>query len=199
MLPSQIQKFINEFSKLPSIGPRMATRLAFYLANLDVNSINELEKAINGIKQIDHCPQCFFWKERRQKLCSICSDQKRNQKIITIVEKETDVLAIENTKQFNGNYLILGELTKNGTITSTQKLRLESLKSRINKNFQGKIDELILAMNPNLFGDITANLIKSEFKGLAKKITRLSRGIPTGGEIEFADEETLKEALNHRS
>ncbi len=198
MLPEPIKKFIENFSRLPSIGPRLATRLAFYLANLDQNTLQELEKGISGFKFLNRCPQCFFLKEKNKKYCQICLDHNRDPKIIAIVEKETDLLSLEKTKAFNGHYLLLGELPKRGILESGQKLRIQSLKERIKKELGGKIKEIIVAVNPNTFGDFLFGIIKEEFKELAEKITKLGRGIPTGGEIEFTDEETLRQALERR-
>ncbi len=199
MIPETIRNFIQVFSKLPSLGPRLSTRLAFYLINLDPTTFKSLEHALSNLKSINRCSRCFFLKDANKKLCAICADLKRNKKIIAIVEKETDLLSLEKTGEFNGQYLVLGELPERGTFESAQKLRLENLKERIKKELDNNAEELIIAVNPNTFGDFTADLIKQEFGSLAKKITRLGRGIPTGGEIEFADEETLKQALERRN
>lgn len=199
MVPKPIQKFIEAFSKLPSLGPRLVTRLAFYLINLDKNALGELESAFLSLKNINRCERCFFLKEGSQKLCDICADPKRNKGIIAIVEKETDLLAIEKTHRFNGQYLLLGELPERGVLEIAQKLRLQSLKVRIEKELGNKAEEIIVALDLNTFGDFVADLVKQEFKNLAGKTTRLGRGIPTGGEIEFADEETLSSALERRS
>lgn len=199
MIPDAIQKFIEVFSKLPSLGPRLATRLGFYLAALDKNSLAEIEKAAGGFKHLDRCERCFFFKDRSKKYCPICSDVSRDAKSIAIVERETDILSLEKTKTFKGHYLVLGELAERGVLETAQRLRLQNLKERIKKELGGQIKEIIIAVNPNTFGDIVAGLIKEEFKGLAEKITRLGRGIPTGGEIEFADEETLRQALERRN
>lgn len=198
MIPEAIQKFIEVFSKLPSIGPRLATRLGFFLASLDQNSLREIEKAVGGFKFLNRCERCFSFKDKNKKYCNVCSDSSRDSKTIAIIEKETDLLSIEKTKTFKGNYLILGELAERGTLETSQKLRLQSLKERIKKEFDGKTKEIIIAVNPNTFGDLVTGIIKEEFKDLAEKITRLGRGIPTGGEIEFADEETLRQALERR-
>jgi len=199
MIPETIQKFIEVFSKLPSIGPRLATRLGFYFASLDKNSLVEIEKAISGFKFLNRCERCFFLKEKNAKYCAICTNPKRNPKLIAIVEKETDLLSLEKTKSFNGHYLIIGELPQRGKLETAQKLRLQNLKDRIKKELNGKAEEIIIAVNPNAFGDLIAGIIKEEFKDLSEKITRLGRGIPTCGEIEFADEETLKQALERRN
>ncbi len=198
MIPRSIRNFIDAFSNLPSVGPRQAIRLAFYLASLDKATVDELEKAVGGLKNLSRCERCFFFKEGPAKYCSICSSAERDQKTIAIVEKETDLLTLEKTGRFKGTYLVLGKLADKGVVETAQKLRLESLKKRV-KGEQGKLNELIIALNPTSIGDFTADLIKGEFKDLALKITRLSRGLPTGGEIEFADEVTLESSFEHRT
>jgi recombination protein RecR len=115
-----------------------------------------------------------------------------------IVEKETDLMSIERTRKFNGRYLIIGELTKGGILDASQRLRISHLKSVIEKALSGQADEIIIATNPTTYGDLNAMVIKNELEGYAKKFTRLGRGIPTGGEIEFADEDTLEQALERR-
>lgn len=199
MMPEPIKKFIESFSRLPSLGPRVATRLAFYLLNLDQATFRELEMSLSNLKTLNRCKRCLFLKEAKKPLCSICLDQKRRKDVIAIVEKETDLLSIEKTGRFDGQYFILGELAERGAFQTAQKLRLQNLKNRVQSEFGGKIKELVIAVNPNAFGDFTADLIRQEFREFAEKISRLGRGIPTGGEIEFADEETLTEALERRS
>ncbi|MEM4648263.1 MAG: toprim domain-containing protein [Candidatus Pacearchaeota archaeon] len=198
-MPEIIKKFIDVFSKLPSIGPRLATRLAFYLTNLNQNELYQIEKTINALRYLDKCPNCFFLKEKNKKLCSICLNPQRNKRTIMIIEKETDLITVEKTKAYNGHYLILGELKEKNSLETIQKLKLKNLKERIKKELEGKIEEIIIALNPNTFGDLVSDFIKQEFKNYANKITRLGRGIPTGGEIEFSDEETLKEAIKRRN
>jgi recombination protein RecR len=199
MLPDPIRKFIDIASSLPSIGPRQATRLAFYLIQQGKGTISEIMKSLAGLGNLKPCANCFFPHENtKQVLCHICGDPKRNKSIIAIVEKETDLISLENTKKFMGRYLILGDLKK-GILESNQKLRLNNLKAFIQKEFGGKAEEVIIAFNPTTYGNLNALAVANELKDYAKKITRLGRGIPTGGEIEFADEETLSEALDKRS
>lgn len=198
LIPEPIKRFSEIFSKLPSIGPRQALRLAFHLVNAGKNEINSLEEAANGLKSIKTCGQCFFIHQTNHNFCPICADGNRNKKIIAVVEKETDLVSLEKTKRFHGNYLVLGGLVKDGLLSSNQKLRLKNLTARIQNDLAGQADEIILAVNPTTFGDFTAALIMEEVKPFAKKISRLGRGIPTGGEIEFADEETLSQALERR-
>jgi len=202
MLPNSIQKFVKVMSYLPSIGPRQAMRLAFHLISLGKNKVDELTNAIDGLKNINRCPECFFVYEMRTSgvhgdtRCPICSNVNRQQNVIAILEKETDLLSLEKTKKFSGRYFIVGNLKKSGLPETEQKLRLNSLKKRLeNKN----AEEIILAINPTAYGDAGALWLKGELKNCAKKITRLGRGIPTGGEIEFADEDTLGGALDNRN
>jgi len=198
MLPKHIQDFIEVFSKLPLVGPRMAHRLAFHLLNLDKQTFKNIETALSGLKNINRCPKCFFIKDAEDKLCRICSNNKRNKKQITVVEKETSLISIEKSGAFNGTYFILGESNTRGKLQTKQKLRLNHLKKLIKKEFGEKIEEIIIAVNPTTEGDFLTQKISEELKGITKKITRLGRGIPTGGEIEFADQETLSNAFQNR-
>ncbi|MBN2198003.1 recombination protein RecR [Candidatus Wolfebacteria bacterium] len=198
MLPEPIKKFIEIFSVLPGIGIRQATRLAFKLIDGGRNKIEETAMAISNLKRLKICQQCFFVHQNKNNLCNICNDPKREKDIIIIVEKETDLISLERTKKFNGQYLILGELSKTGNLEPVQKLRLNHFKDRIKKEFSGQIKEIIIATNPTTYGDLNASIITKELSLFAQKITRLGRGIPTGGEIEFADEKTLEQALERR-
>lgn len=201
MLPEPIKKFIEIFSTLPSIGTRQATRLAFKLINSGRAKIEETAKAVLDLKCLKICSQCFFVHQNPPaggNLCDICRNPNRQPKIIAILEKETDLISLERTKKFNGHYLVLGELTKTGVLESDQKLKLNHLKNRIKKEF-GQAEEIIIAFNPTTYGDLNASIIAKELAGYSKKITRLGRGIPTGGEIEFSDEETLGQALERRN
>ena len=207
MLPDAIKNFIALFAKLPGIGPRQANRLAFHVLRKGNASIADLANVIGKLTQLQTCSQCFFpfepnrahneSKDLSQRLCHICNNPNRKQNVIAIIEKETDLLSLEKTKRFNGRYLVLGELAKDGILETDQKMRLNYLKSTIAKQF-GTAEEIIIALNPSTIGDIEANLIVQELKPVTKKISRLGRGLPTGGEIEFADEDTLTGALDNR-
>jgi len=197
MLPEPIKNFIEVFSALPSIGARQATRLAFKLLGGGKAKIEEMEKAIGGLKNVKLCSNCFFIHSNKGDFCDICEDQSRNQNIIAVVEKEIDLISLERAKKFKGRYLVLGELFKTGELDSHQKLRLNHLKGLIKKRGK-KAEEIIIAVNPTTYGDLNALTITKELAPYAEKITRLGRGIPTGGEIEFADEETLGSALERR-
>jgi len=199
MLPNPIKKFVELFSGLPGIGPRQATRLAINIINGGKAKTYELSKSIAELENIKTCSQCFFIYDGENNLCPVCSNPQRQKNIIAIVEKETDLISIEKTNKFAGHYFIIGELKKDGVLDAMQKLRLNSLKGFIQKELDGGAEEIILAISPTTYGDFNSSLIAGELKNHAKKITRLGRGIPTGGEIEFADEDTLSDALKNRS
>jgi len=199
MLPNPIKNFVAVFSKLPSIGPRQATRLAFLIAGLGRARISEIAEVVAGLSTLTFCERCFRTHlGQNSKLCSICSDPTRLKSLIAIVEKETDIFSLEKTRKFHGWYLLIGELQKSGELEPEQKIRLAGLKAFIKNEIGGPADEIILAINPTVYGDLNASLLKTELSAFAEKITRLGRGIPTGGEIEFADEETLGEAIDRR-
>ncbi|MEK7195178.1 MAG: toprim domain-containing protein [Patescibacteria group bacterium] len=198
-LPEVIKKLSGSLSELPSIGPRQAIRLAFYLAARGAESNKNLAESIRELGNAKICERCFFIHQNRENLCDICKDASRKQSAIMVVEKETDLISLEDTGRFNGRYLILGAIPKTGLLEGWQKLRLQNLKSFIEKELGGKAEEVILAFNPTSYGDFHASIITKEIGSLAKKVSRLGIGIPTGGEIEFADSDTLGNALQKRS
>jgi len=198
MIPKAIQELADELAHLPGIGPRQALRIAFYLARSYKADVDRLSSAVATLKGIKTCTDCFLLHEGKDFLCSICSDKKREAGLIAIVEKETDLISLEKSGAFNGRYLVIGELKKDGILEQSHRLRIAKLKERITRDSSGKAEEIIIALSPTTYGDIQASVLQNELNGVAKKITRLGRGIPTGGEIEFADEQTLTDALRHR-
>lgn len=173
-------------------------RFAYYLVKQPKEKTDELINAILELKsKIKLCHFCFNPFEGEDKLCSICKNPTRNKNLFCIIEKEADLLSIENTKKFNGLYFILG-----GTVAMMRKedianLRIEELKKRIKDN---NFSEIIIALNPTSEGRATSILIEHAIKevGLNLRITHLARGLPVGGELEYADEETLESALDGR-
>ena len=199
MLPEEIKKFVEVFSKIPSIGPRQATRLAFLLTTKQIGSVDVIINALNGLSNVKICTKCFFIHTNNGNLCNICLDKNRVRDIFMVVEKETDLITVEQTGKYKGQYLVIGQLIKSGFLESWQKLRLNTLKKYTEDNLpERKAKEIILALNPNAYGDLTASLIKKELNDYANKISRIGRGIPTGGEIEFADPETLEHSILRR-
>ena len=203
-LPASVKALAAELAELPSIGPRQAVRLAFHLIDKGPNRIAGLARAIADLGAVKLCERCFFVHQNKHSLCDICANPARNQNVIMVVEKETDLISLENAKKFTGRYFILGPMPKTGVLEDWQKLRLQNLKSIIAKNppaggSGGQVDEIILGFNPTSAGDFNASAIAKELTPLAKKISRLGIGLPSGGEIEFADDETLGGALERRS
>ena len=198
MYPKSIQKLIDLFSKFPTVGPRTAARFVFYLTKLSQEEIKELSSSIDTLKDsIKICPSCFdtFDVSENSKLCSICSDGGRNKELLCVIEKESDLTTIEKTKMYKGLYFILG-----GTVglkkEDNKNLRIENLKQKIEK---GNFKEIIIALNPTTEGEATALLIERSLAPYKKTLTRLGRGLPVGGELEYADPDTLESAFNSRS
>lgn len=199
-----INKLIDIFKKFPTVGGRTAGRFVYYLMKQPKEKIDELILAITELKnKIKFCKLCFNPYENGDN-CPICQNPQRNKNLLCIVEKEADLLSLENTKKYNGLYFILG-----GTVSTMRKedinnLRIEELKNRIKTlaGQAGNFSEVIIAINPTPEGIATSSLIEREIKTAILqptfKITHLARGIPIGGELEYADEETLESALEGR-
>ncbi|PIR97166.1 MAG: recombination protein RecR [Candidatus Doudnabacteria bacterium CG10_big_fil_rev_8_21_14_0_10_41_10] len=198
ILPRSIEKLINEFAKLPGIGPKSASRLTFYLYKLPDHVIEVFGESVKQLKTGVHsCKNCHNMSETE--ICSICSNTARNQNLVCVVEDPLDVLAIEHTGKFDGVYHVLG-----GTISpidgiGPENLKIAELVSRVKmlKNNNNSV-EIILAMNPSLEGDATVMYISKQLREIKVKLTKLARGIPVGGELEYTDESTLSDALNYR-
>lgn len=192
-LPDFIQKIINEFDKLPGIGPKTSTRLAFDLLHRKPDML-ELARALDdAYSQVSFCPQCFNLSD--QDLCNICADPKRNQNLLCIVAHNQDVEAIEKTGEFNGTYHLLnGYLSPLEGITP-EKLKIKELEIRLNKN---NIQEIILALDQSLEGETTTLYLSKLLKKHPLKVSQLARGIPMGANIEYTDEATLSSALKNR-
>ena len=204
-LPKVIQNFVKFTSAIPGIGPRQATRIAFWLIHQNKKFQSNYQDIINHLFQdVAICPQCFFImdKEKGQTLCPICRDPKRNHSVICVVEKDTDLLSIENTHKYHGVYHVLGGLLSEIDPKKIKQLTISQLLSRIKKQSSQKtlIKEVILAFSATSEGNLTSYYLEKEIKKIAPdiKITKLGRGIPHGGEIEFADAETLIQALESR-
>jgi len=192
-----IEKLKEIFTKFPTVGPRTAGRFVYYLIKQPKERIKELVDAMQELSdKIKLCKLCFQPFEGQTEICRICQNPNRNKNLLCIVEKEADLLSIEITKKYNGLYFILG-----GTVGTMRKeeisgLRIEELKKRITGD---SFSEIIIALNPTQDGRATSVLIENSIKEAAPspvfKITHLAKGIPVGGELEYADEETLESAL----
>jgi len=199
--PPSIQKLIDLFSKFPTIGPRTASRFVFYLLRKPKEEIDELIKSIHFLKErVKICSFCFNSFEGETALCPICLNPSRDRTLLCIVANETDLLSIEKTKKYRGLYFILGRMVSRLKKADIEKLRIKELEERIKSH--PEIKEIIIALNSTTEGEATAlyleRLLKPFGAAQGKKITRLGRGLPVGGELEYADEETLSSALEGR-
>ena len=202
LLPSSLKNLIDQLSKLPEIGPRAATRLAFFILNQPEIYSKELAKAVLELKlKTKTCKQCFNLTS--SDLCDICSNTKREQNTICIVEDPLDILPFEKTKRYQGAYHVLGGLIAPTNGIMPENLRIKELAERIKilQNSRGPSSvsiEIILALNPTTEGDTTALYLERTLKPLEVKITRLGRGLSTGSDLEYTDETTLINALQNR-
>lgn len=191
MYPKPFKKLIEHFSSLPSVGPKMAERLVLFLFKQDPGKIKDFSESLADLKNLKTCQKCFNIAEGA--LCEICKNPQRDQKIICVVEDPLDIISIEKTGAYKGLYYVLGGVIfpNNGNAD----LKIPELLERIKKE---GFKEIILAVNPTTEGDATALYLKSKLKEFNVKITRLARGLSTGGDIEYADEITLSAALTNR-
>ena len=197
MYSPTIQKLIDLFSRFPTVGPRTAARFVFYLMGLKKEEIDEIVNSISNLKKnVKICSSCFNLFESDGELCSICSNPSRNKTLLCAIASEIDLAAVEKIKKYNGLYFVLGGTISTLKKADVAKLRVKELEERIKKD--QNLQEIILALNSTLDGETTALYLERLLKPLNKKITRLGRGLPIGGELEYADEETLSSALEAR-
>ncbi len=193
-LPSSLQRLINEFSKLPGIGPKSAQRLAFYLLKKDNVELMLLSDSVREVRNdITFCKQCHNMAETDP--CSVCADKSRNQKLICVVEEPLDAIALDKTGSYNGLFHVLGGVLNPMEGITADQLNISSLIERI--TLLGA-EEIIIATNPTLEGETTAMHIAKLLKDSPVKISRIARGLPMGGDLEYADEVTLSRALEGR-
>jgi len=172
----------------------MATRFAFYCLKASPKEIDELIHALKEVKEkIKLCKMCFRSVEEEKELCNICSDSRRKKDLLCVVEKEADLVSIENTGEYDGLYFILG-----GTVSPLRKEDLKKIRLKELKKRAENVKEVILATNQTTEGDATANCITRALDSMDIKTTRLGRGLSTGSELEYADGETLSFALKGR-
>ena len=193
--PKPVLDLINEFSRLPGIGPKTASRLTFYLLRAGEDQAKLLSTALGDLHQkVTFCSQCFNIAESDP--CPICADEHRDKGVICVVEEPLDVLAIERTGDFLGLYHVLHGAIAPVEGVGPEDLKIAELLTRVESN---PPREIIIATNPNLEGDATAIYIQRRLEGTSVDVTRLARGLPIGGDLEYADEMTLSRALAGRS
>jgi len=185
---------IEELSKLPSIGRKSAQRLALFLVKKEKQELEELISALTFLKDnIKFCERCF--NISANEICNICLSEKRDKSIICVVEEASDVIAIEKTNEYNGLYHVLGGVLSPLAGISAHDLKIKELLTRFeNEN----ILEIILAINPDTEGETTSLYLARLIKPFNIKVTRIARGIPIGGDLEFADEATIGRAMLNR-
>jgi recombination protein RecR len=195
--PKPVERLIEAFARLPGIGPKTASRLTYFLLRAPESESVELAEALQEMRtHTRFCSQCFNITSIDADPCLICSNPGRDSSKICLVEEPLDVLAIEGTGEYAGRYHVLhGALSPIEGI-GPDDLRIAELMSRLG---DGSVQELIVATNPTLEGEATAMYIKQNVEGGEVRITRLARGLPSGGDLEYADQNTLRQALEGRA
>ena len=189
-----IEKLIESFERLPSIGHKTAVRLAFHMLDLSKEETDEfINSIINAKEKLKYCSNCYNISDTEP--CPICSSPKRDNSVICVVEDVRDVMAMERTHEFKGVYHVL-----HGTISPMNGIGPEDIKIKelLNRIANNDIKEIIIATNPRVEGEATAIYISKIIKPLGIKVTRIAHGIPVGGDLEYTDEVTLSKALEGR-
>ncbi len=195
-LPDAVEALISELTRLPGIGRKTAQRLAFHLLKSRSEAPRRLAEVLERVaRDVTFCPRCNNLSEQGD-LCTICSAPRRSSEVVCVVETPTDVLAIERTGRFSGTYHVLGGSINPLEGVGPEDLALDALFARVS---EGGVIELILANGATLEGDTTALFIARQVKDQDIKVTRLARGIPMGGDLEFADEHTISRAIQART
>ncbi len=194
MFEGPIQDLIDELSRLPGVGPKSAQRLAFHLVKVSPQEARRLAETIVAAKErVSFCKECFSLAEGD--LCRICRDPSRDPTMICVVEESKDQAAIEKAGVIKGRYHVLGGAISPLDGIGPDDLRVQELLDRVHRN---GVSEVILATNPNLEGNATAMYVAGLLKATGVKVTRLASGLPVGGDLEYADEVTLGQALEGR-
>lgn len=196
LLPDSIQSLVTALERLPGIGPKSASRLAFYLLRASEDVAQDLSTALANLKaNTAFCGECFNITDVGHTQCEVCSSTKRDGSLICVVEEPLDVLAIERTSGFSGKYHVLQGVLSPIEGIGPDDLKIKQLLARVR---DGGVREVILATNPSMEGDATALYLRQQLEPHGVKVTRLARGLPVGGDLEYADQNTLLRALSGR-
>ncbi|MDX9992781.1 MAG: recombination mediator RecR [Anaerolineales bacterium] len=196
LLPDPIQNLITAFERLPGIGPKSASRLAFHLLRTSEDVSTQLAEALLALKsQTAFCPECFNIMLAGREVCEICANPQRENALICVVEEPLDVLALERVGAFKGKYHVLHGVMSPIEGIGPDDLKIKPLLARVAR---GGVSEIILATNPSMEGDATALYLRQQLQQFGVHITRLARGLPAGGDLEYADQNTLLRALSGR-
>lgn len=194
VLPQPVQRLIDEFARLPGVGPKSASRLTFFLLRAGDDQATDLAEALQELKERTHfCSVCFNITEEEP--CLVCQDESRNQHLLCVVEEPLDVLAIERSRAFDGLYHVLHGAISPVEGIGPEQLKVEELMKRVER---GDFHEVILATNPTLEGESTALYLQRRLADSGARVTRLARGLPVGGDLEYTDEITLGRAMEGR-
>jgi recombination protein RecR len=194
LIPATLQRAIDELSKLPSIGRKSAQRLALHLLRADVKDVKTLSEVLIALKENTRsCKICFNISE--DEICDICKSEKRDKSLVCVVEEFSDVIAIERTNEYSGLYHVLGGVLSPLSGRDAESLNIKELIARIKNS---NIKEVILALNPDTEGETTSLYIAKLLKPFDVKVSRLARGLPIGGDLEFVDEATIGRAVLSR-
>ena len=194
--PRPVQRLIDEFSRLPGIGPKSASRLTFFLLRAQAEHVTGLGEALLALKsETRFCSVCFNITAAETDPCAVCADEERDSGLLCVVEEPLDVLAIERARLFRGRYHVLHGVISPVDGIGPDELRISELLQRVRTR---PVKEVILATNPNLAGEATAMYLYQQLAADGLRITRLARGLPVGGDLEYADEITLARALEGR-
>lgn len=192
--PESVEQLVEQFAQLPGIGRKTAHRLALYVLKMEREEIVTLAKALVNVKdKVRYCSECSNITESDP--CRICSNTRRDRRVICVVEEPSDVLALEKTNEFKGLYHVLGGALSPLDGIGPDDLRIKELLGRLSGT---GMEEIILAMNPNVEGEATTLYLSKLIKPLGVRVTRIARGLPVGSDLEYADEATLSRALEGR-
>ena len=196
LLPEPIQNLIDGFSRLPGIGPKTASRLTFFLLHAPETLSRDLAEALQALKiETANCQVCYNITTAGREQCNVCADSGRDTTLICVVEDPLDVIALERTDSYHGRYHVLQGLLSPIEGIGPEDIRIKELLARVRS---GDIEEVILATNPSMEGDATAMYLMQQLAPLGVRITRLARGLPVGGDLEYTDQNTLVRALSGR-
>jgi len=193
ILPEPIHNLVNALSRLPGIGPKTASRLAFYLLRAPEEVSGDLAQALFQLKSgTSYCSTCFNITASGREECEICASPQRDPGLICVVEEPLDVIAVERTGAYTGRYHVLQGTLNPIEGVGPDDLRIRELVGRVRL---GNVNEIILATNPSMEGDYTAAYLRQQLQPMGVRLTRLARGLPVGGDLEYADQNTLLKAL----
>jgi len=197
MLPEPVTQLIKAFSRLPGIGPKTASRLTFFLLRNQGDQLNlELARALEKLREgTATCPICFNIMEADREACGVCQDPDRDGGMLCVVEEPLDVAALERTSAYEGRYHVLHGALSPVEGIGPEDIRIQELLGRVRSE---EIKEVIIATNPSMEGDATGMYLRQQLEGQAVRITRLARGLPMGGDLEYADQNTLLRAIMGR-